>query len=229
MQVRQLFDQETWTYTYVVFDEVTREAAIIDSVKEKFERDRRYVTELGLKVKYALETHVHADHVTGAGLLRQAFGCQVGVHKDGCATCADIQVDEGSEFYLGKQKIKALHTPGHTNGDVSYVIDGAVFTGDALLIRACGRTDFQQGSSSRLYESIHEKLFSLPDNTIVYPGHDYEGFTSSTIGEEKSLNPRLGNEKPKQDFMAIMDNMNLPRPRRIDVAVPGNLACGMVN
>ncbi|MDH4275525.1 MAG: MBL fold metallo-hydrolase [Gammaproteobacteria bacterium] len=227
MKIRQLFDQETWTYTYVVYDEATKEAAIIDSVKEKFERDKRYVRELGLTLKYALETHVHADHVTGAGLLRQEFGCQVAVHKDGCATCADVQVVDGTEFRLGKQIIRAMHTPGHTNGDVSYVVDGAVFTGDALLIRACGRTDFQQGSSSRLYDSIHSKLFALPDDTVVYPGHDYEGFTASTIGEEKRLNPRLGDSKPKPDFMHIMDTMNLPRPRKIDVAVPGNLACGM--
>ncbi|MEK6748191.1 MAG: MBL fold metallo-hydrolase [Pseudomonadota bacterium] len=227
MKIRQLFDQETWTYTYLVYDERSKEAAIIDSVKEKFERDRRYINELGLQLKYALETHVHADHVTGAGLLRQAFDCKVAVHKEGCAACADIQVVDGMEFQLGAHTLRAMHTPGHTNGDVSYLIDGAVFTGDALLIRACGRTDFQQGSSSRLYESIHNKLFALPADTIVYPGHDYEGFTSSTIGEEQRLNPRLGNSKPKPDFMHIMDTMNLPRPRKIDVAVPGNLACGM--
>ena len=228
MQVRQLFDQDTWTYTYVVYDEATREAAIIDSVKEQFDRDSKYVKAMGLKLKYALETHVHADHITATGQLRNEFGCKVGVSEHGGTNCADIQVTDGQVFKLGEQELKAIHTPGHTNGDVSYLIDGAVFTGDALLIRACGRTDFQQGSSATLYESITQKLFSLPDETIVYPGHDYDGFTSSSIGEEKALNPRLGNNKPKDEFMHIMDTMDLPKPRRIDVAVPGNLVCGLV-
>lgn len=227
MKVRQLFDQDTWTYTYLVWDETSKEAAIIDSVKEKVERDVQYVRDLGLNLKYALETHVHADHVTGAGDLRKQLGCEVGVHADGGAKCADVQIVDDQVFNLGNQEIKALHTPGHTNGDVSYQIEGAVFTGDALLIRACGRTDFQQGDSGTLYESIHSKLFSLPDDTVVYPGHDYDGFTESTIGEEKALNPRLGNNNPKPDFMEIMDTMNLPKPKRIDVAVPGNLVCGL--
>jgi glyoxylase-like metal-dependent hydrolase (beta-lactamase superfamily II) len=227
MKVRQLFDQDTWTYSYLLWDEATKEAALIDSVKEKVDRDVKYINDLGLKLKYALETHVHADHVTGAGQIRKQLGCEVGVHADGGADCADIQIVDSQIFKLGDQEIKALHTPGHTNGDVSYLIDGAVFTGDALLIRACGRTDFQQGNSGTLYESIHGKLFSLPDDTVVYPGHDYDGFTASTIGEEKALNPRLGNENPKNDFMEIMDTMNLPKPKRIDVAVPGNLVCGL--
>ncbi|MDH5301655.1 MAG: MBL fold metallo-hydrolase [Gammaproteobacteria bacterium] len=228
MQVRQLFDHDTWTYTYLLWDETTKEAAIIDSVKEKFARDSKYIRELGLTLKYALETHVHADHVTATGLLRNEFGCQTAVHADGGAKCADIQIEEGMVFSLGGQQIHTLHTPGHTSGDVSYVIPGAVFTGDALLIKACGRTDFQQGNSSALYDSIAYKLFTLPDETIVYPGHDYEGFTSSTIGEEKASNPRLAG-KTKQEFMHIMDTMNLPKPKRIDIAVPGNLQCGLDN
>jgi glyoxylase-like metal-dependent hydrolase (beta-lactamase superfamily II) len=227
MKVRQLFDQDTWTYTYLVWDEKTKEAAIIDSVKEKVERDVQYVKDLGLNLKYALETHVHADHVTGAGHLREQLGCKVGVHSDGGAKCADIQLLDDQEIRLGDQVIKVLHTPGHTNGDVTYAIDGALFTGDALLIRACGRTDFQQGNSETLYHSISDKLFAYPDDTVVYPGHDYDGFTESTIGEEKANNPRLANNKPKEEFTAIMDNMNLPKPKRIDVAVPGNLVCGM--
>ena len=228
MNIRQLFDQDTWTYTYLVWDEKTKEAAIIDSVKEQFDRDKSYVHALGLKLKYALETHVHADHITATGQLRNEFSCKVGVSEHGGTNCADIQVTDGQVFMLGDQELKAIHTPGHTNGDVSYLIDGSVFTGDALLIRACGRTDFQQGDSATLYESITEKLFTLPDDTIVYPGHDYDGFTASTIGEEKALNPRLANNKPKADFMEIMDTMDLPKPRRIDVAVPGNLVCGLV-
>lgn len=227
MKVRQLFDQDTWTYTYLVWDEKTKEAAMIDSVKEKVERDVQYVKDLGLNLKYALETHVHADHVTGAGQLRKEFGCEVGVHADGGAKCADIQLVDNQEVKLGDQVIKVLHTPGHTNGDVTYAIDGALFTGDALLIRACGRTDFQQGNSETLYHSISDKIFSYPDDTVVYPGHDYDGFTESTIGEEKANNPRLANDKPKAEFTEIMDNLNLPKPKRIDVAVPGNLVCGM--
>ena len=227
MKVRQLFDQDTWTYTYLLWDEVTKEAAIIDSVKEKVERDVKYVQDLGLNLKYALETHVHADHVTGAGQLRQQLGCEVGVHADGGAKCADIQLQDGQEIKLGNQVVKVLHTPGHTSGDVTYAIDGVLFTGDALLIRACGRTDFQQGDSETLYHSISDKLFSYPDDTVVYPGHDYDGFTESSIGEEKANNPRLANDKPKAEFTEIMDNLNLPKPQRIDVAVPGNLVCGM--
>lgn len=228
MKTRQLFDKDTWTYTYIVWDEETREAAIIDSVKEQFERDSQYLKALGLNLKYALETHVHADHITASGQLRNELGCQVGVSEHGGTTCADIQVTDGQVFALGEQEIKAIHTPGHTNGDVSFLIEGAVFSGDALLIRACGRTDFQQGDSGTLYNSITQKLFTLADDTIVYPGHDYSGFTTSTIGEEKALNPRLANNKAKDEFMNIMDTLDIPTPKRIDVAVPGNLVCGLV-
>lgn len=228
MKIRQLFDHETWTYTYLVWDEVTKEAAIIDSVKEQFNRDVKYINDLGLSLIYALETHVHADHITASGLLREEFGAKTAIHIEGGVECADIQIQQGSEFTLGKQTIVALHTPGHTNADVSYAIDGALFTGDALLIRGCGRTDFQQGCANTLYHSINDVLFQFADDTIVYPGHDYSGFTTSTIGEEKALNPRLGNAKPKKDFTEIMDNMNLPQPKKIDIAVPGNIACGLV-
>lgn len=227
MKIRQLFDYDTWTYTYLLWDEATKEAAIIDSVKEKLDRDMKYIKDLGLSLKYALETHVHADHITAAGLLKSELGVQTAVHADGGAKCADIQIQEGDTFSLGKQVITALHTPGHTNGDVTYAIEGTLFTGDALLIRACGRTDFQQGSSETLYHSITTKLFQYPDETVVYPGHDYNGFTSSTIGEEKTLNPNLANAKPKHEFTEMMDNLNLPKPKRIDVAVPGNIACGL--
>lgn len=227
MKIRQLFDQETWTYTYLLWDEATKEAAIIDSVKEKLERDVKYIQDLGLTLKYALETHIHADHVTAAGLLRDRLGAKTAVHANGGAKCADIQVQQDDKFKLGEQEITALHTPGHTSGDVTYAIEGSLFTGDALLIRACGRTDFQQGDSETLYHSITNILFQYPDETVVYPGHDYDGFTQSSIGEEKALNPRLANAKPKEEFTAIMDNMELPKPKRIDVAVPGNMACGL--
>ncbi len=227
MIVRQLFDPDTSTYTYIVADPATREAAIIDSVKSQVERDIQVMEEMGVKPRYALETHVHADHVTGAGELRERLGVKVGVHKDGGAECADLQLDDGDEIRLGDSVIRVLHTPGHTNGDVSYLIDGAVFTGDALLIRGCGRTDFQQGDAGRLYDSITGKLFTLPDETLVYPGHDYRGLTVSTIGEEKRFNPRLGNGRDKESFVALMNALDLDPPRYIDVAVPGNLRCGM--
>lgn len=227
MQMRQLYDHDTSTYTYILFDESSKEAAIIDSVKEQFERDKRYIEDLGLTLKYALETHVHADHVTASGLHRQAFGAKVAVHESSKSECADILMKDGDVFKVGSQEILAIHTPGHTDGDVTFKVDGAVFTGDALLIRACGRTDFQAGDSATLYESITSKLFTLADDTVVYPGHDYAGFTSSTIGEEKALNPRLGNNNSKENFMGIMDNMNLPNPKRMDVAIPGNMACGL--
>lgn len=227
MKTKQLFDQNTGTYTYIIYDEASREAAIIDSVKERFSRDANYIKELNLNLKFALETHVHADHITASGLLRQEFSCQVVVHESTNVQCADRYVANGEVLYLGEQAITVLHTPGHTDGDVTYAIKGSLFTGDALLIRACGRTDFQAGNPSQLYDSITQKLFSFDDDTMVYPGHDYDGFTSSTIGEEKRLNPRLGNNKSKQEFIAIMDNMNLPKPKRIDIALPGNLSCGL--
>ncbi len=226
MIVRQLFDPDTSTYTYIVVDPETREAAIIDSVKSQVDRDIRVLEEMGVTPKYALETHVHADHVTGAGLLRERLGVKVGVHEDSGAECADLKLKDGDEIPLGASKIRVLHTPGHTAGDVSYLIDGAVFTGDALLIRGCGRTDFQQGDPERLYDSITQKLFTLPDDTLVYPGHDYQGLTVSTIGEEKRFNPRLGNGRSKAEFVAIMNGLDLDPPRYIDVAVPGNLRCG---
>ena len=226
MNIRQLFDKDSSTYSYLLFDSVSREAAIIDAVREQLERDVRLIEELGLTLKYALETHVHADHVTGAGALRERLGAQVVYHRASGSACADLLVSDGDLLPLGGSAVEVRHTPGHTAGDVSYVIDGAAFTGDALLIRGCGRTDFQQGNADVLYQSIKDKLFSLPDETTVYPGHDYNGFTTSTIGEEKRLNPRLGQGRDQAGFVAIMDAMDLPRPRHIDVAVPGNLRCG---
>ena len=226
MKIRQLFDYDTWTYTYIVWDEATQEAAIIDTVLEKVERDVQHITELGLKVKYLLETHIHADHITGAGPIRQKLGGQIVVHKNSNSECADILAQEGDEFKLGEQTIRVLHTPGHTNNDITYLIDGAAFTGDTLLVRDCGRTDFQLGSNEQMYHSLTEKLFKLPEDTLVFPAHDYKGFSQSTIGEEKQFNVRVGQQKAYQDFATIMDGLNLPNPKRIDIAVPGNMKCG---
>ncbi|MBD3755854.1 MAG: MBL fold metallo-hydrolase [Gammaproteobacteria bacterium] len=226
MKIRQLFDYDTWTYTYLLWDEATKEAAIIDTVLEQVERDMQHIEELGLNVKYLLETHIHADHITAAGPLRKRTGAQIVVHKNSNSECADILAVEGDVFKLGEQEIRVLHTPGHTNTDITYLIDGAAFTGDTLLVRDCGRTDFQLGSNESMYDSLTNKLFSLPEDTMVFPAHDYKGFTQTTIGEEKQFNTRVGKNKPYQDFCTIMDNLNLPNPKRIDISVPGNLKCG---
>lgn len=178
-------------------------------------------------MKYTLETHIHADHVTGSGLLRDEFNSQAAVHKNSKSSCADILLSDGDSLQLGEESIDIIYTPGHTNTDISYRIDGVVFTGDALLINGCGRTDFQSGDAHALYHSITEKLFSLDDETMVYPGHDYNGFTASTIGREKAFNPRLGNNKTEEGFVAIMNTLILDPPARIDIAVPGNLQCGL--
>ena len=226
MKIRQLFDYDTWTYTYILWDEATKEAAIIDTVLEQVERDLQHIKELGLTVKYLLETHIHADHITGAGPIRKATGGKIVVHKNSHSECADILADEGDEFKLGEQTITCWHTPGHTNNDITYVIEGAAFTGDTLMVRDCGRTDFQLGSNDAMYASLQRLFNDLPEETQIFPAHDYKGFTQTTIGEEKQFNIRIGNNRPYEDFEVIMNNLNLPNPRRIDIAVPGNLKCG---
>lgn len=227
MNIEQLFDPATSTYSYLLWHEQTKQAALIDSVKEQLVRDSTLIKQLGLELKYALETHIHADHITGSGLLRKEFNCQLAVHENSEAECADILLSDGDTLSLGDETIDIVYTPGHTNTDISYRINGAVFTGDALLINGCGRTDFQSGDAKALYHSITEKLFTLPDETRVYPGHDYHGFTSTTIGREKLFNPRLGDNRSEEEFVAIMDALILDPPARIDVAVPGNQHCGL--
>ncbi|MFK5914417.1 MAG: MBL fold metallo-hydrolase [Woeseiaceae bacterium] len=227
MFVRQLFDRETSTYTYIIADEVSNEAAIIDPVKEQFERDVLLIEQLGFDLKYTLETHVHADHITSSGQMRDKFNSKVVLHKNSGAKCADMLIEDAEVLKLGHVEIKTLHTPGHTNADLSFVVEDTVFTGDALLVRDCGRTDFQAGSSSTLYKSIHEKIFSLDDKTMIYPGHDYYGFTASTVGEEKKFNNRLGNGKTEEEFIEIMNNLDLALPKKIKESVPGNTNCGL--
>lgn len=226
MIFRQLFDRETSTFTYLVADEATREAALVDPVIENAERDLRLLEDLSLRLVAVLETHVHADHVTAAGTLRERTGAKTYVSARGGAPCADVLVNDGDEIRIGGLSIRALATPGHTNGCVSYLVGDRVFTGDALLVRGCGRTDFQEGDAATLYRSVHEKLFTLPDATLVYPAHDYRGFTSSTIGEEKRLNPRLGGTVTLEAFVATMNALDLPPPAKIHEAVPANRACG---
>lgn len=227
MLIRQLFDRESSTYTYLIADEKTAEAAIIDPVKDQFERDMLLIKQLGLKLNYILETHVHADHITSSGKLREAFSAKVALHENSGAKCADMLLKDNDVITLGENEIKVLHTPGHTNADITYAVDNYVFTGDALLVRDCGRTDFQLGDSNTLYKSINEKIFSLDDNTIIYPGHDYNGFTASTVKEEKQFNHRLGNGKTEEEFVEIMANMDLALPKKIKESVPGNTNCGL--
>lgn len=224
----QMFEQESSTYTYLIADPITLEAALIDTVFEKVDRDLKLVNELGVKLKYILDTHIHADHITGAGELRKKTGAQNAVSAAAKVNCADILLTHGQELSLGKLKIKALATPGHTDSCMSFLFEGRVFTGDALLIRGSGRTDFQQGSSETLFGSVREQLFSLPDTTCVYPAHDYQGHTMSTIKLEKQYNPRLGLQKNKSDFVEIMANLKLAQPKKINEAVPANMACGLI-
>jgi len=227
MKVRQLFDPESSTYSYLVWDADSLEAALIDPVKEQVNRDIKLIRELGLKLRYTLETHVHADHITGAGMLRNTLNSIVVVHENSQTKCADVQIKGGDFIPLGAKRINILYTPGHTNSDVSYLIPGAVFTGDSLLIRGSGRTDFQSGDAARLYNSIIEQLFILPGDTIVYPGHDYQGRCCTTIAEEITHNPRLGNGKSREEFIEIMNNLKLPPPEHIHEALPSNLRCGV--
>jgi len=226
MNIKQLYDQETSTFTYLLWDSESNQAALIDSVKEQVKRDIAIIEEMQLNLIYLLETHIHADHITGSGILRDHFKAKVLVHKNSLSQCADQLLEHGDQVTLGNQKIDIRHTPGHTNTDISYVIDGAVFTGDTLLIRGSGRTDFQSGDAGDAYDSITQKLFTLDDETIVYPGHDYNGRMNSTIGEEKKYNPRIHTGVTREQYITIMNEMDLPKPKHIDIAVPGNLSCG---
>jgi glyoxylase-like metal-dependent hydrolase (beta-lactamase superfamily II)/rhodanese-related sulfurtransferase len=222
----QLFDPASSTYTYVLFDTVTREALIIDPVDEQIERDLSELRARGLKLVWTVETHAHADHITSAGQLAEHAGARTAA-PEGCGiTTAAVQLKDGDTLAFGGERIKALHTPGHTAGSMSYVWRDHVFTGDTLLINGCGRTDFQSGSSEALYRSITKVLFALPEDTTVWPAHDYQGRPNTTIGAEKASNSRVAG-KTEAEFVAIMSSLNLPRPKRMDEAVPANLSSGM--
>jgi sulfur dioxygenase len=226
MIFRQLFEPETCTYTYLLGCERTRRAVLIDPVAGEVDAYIALLGSLNLTLVYTLETHVHADHITGSGLLRERLGSKSVVHRDAGAMCADLLVTDGVTLQVGDLEILVRHTPGHTNGCVSFAMADRVFTGDALFIGGCGRTDFQQGDPGKLYDSIHQKLFSLPPDTLVYPGHDYAGNTVSTIRQEMNKNPRLGGGKSREEFIALMNALDLPYPKYIDQALPANQACG---
>ena len=227
---RQLFDATSSTYTYVLGDPHGREAVIIDSVFEQHFRDRALLEELGLKLVAALDTHCHADHVTGAWLMQHVTGCRIGIsgRYGDALQGADLRLDHGERVTFGKHHLEVRATPGHTDGCITYVTDdhSMAFTGDCLLIRGAGRCDFQQGNAATLYRSITEQIFSLPDDCLVFPGHDYSGRTMSSVGEERRHNPRIGGQADERDFVGFMENLNLPHPRQIAVAVPANLCCG---
>lgn len=223
----QLFEVESSTYTYILVDRATRHGVIIDPVRETNERDLKLLGELNASLIYILETHVHADHITASGLLRERTGAKIAQSLEARIEGVDLQLKDGDFLSFGDSKIKVISTPGHTNTCLSFHIGERVFTGDALLIRGCGRTDFQQGSAETLFHSVREKLFQLPDDTIIYPGHDYKGMTSSTIGLEKKYNPRLNLTVNKEEFQKIMGELNLSYPKKIKEALPANQKLGL--
>jgi len=227
---RQLFDTTSSTYTYVLGDPQCLQAVIIDTVFEQHLRDRALLEELGLKLLAALDTHCHADHVTGAWLMQQATGCQIGISQRYGAAVegADLRFDHGDRVGFGTRYLEVRATPGHTDGCITFVTDdqSMAFTGDCLLIRGAGRCDFQQGNARTLYRSITEQIFSLPDDSLIFPAHDYSGRTMSSVGEERKHNPRIGGHADERDFVGFMENLNLPHPKQIDLAVPANLRSG---
>jgi len=225
---RQLFDRTSCTYTYLLACPTTLEGVLIDPVDTLVERDTAIIREMGIKLKYGLNTHVHADHITGTGLLKQQFTGMQSVLSKASGGQADKHVEPGEKITFGSLFLEVRATPGHTAGCVTYVLgeeQGMAFTGDALLIRGCGRTDFQGGSADTLYDSVHSQIFTLPEECLLYPGHDYRGRMTSTVYEEKQFNPRLSHGKEK--FLHIMDTLGLPNPKMLDVAVPANLVCGL--
>lgn len=228
MIFRQLFDTDSSTYTYLLGCPDTHEAVIIDTVFEKHARDTALIRELGLTVRYAMDTHVHADHVTGAWLMREHLGAQTVISAQAGVDEVDVKASDGDVLAFGNQSVSVRATPGHTDGCLTYVTrdKDMAFTGDCLLIRGAGRTDFQAGDAHRMWRSIQQQIFSLPADCLLYPGHDYDGRTVSTVAEEKAFNPRIGGEAREEDFVGYMENMALPHPRLIDIAVPANMRGG---
>lgn len=227
MIFRQLFEPLSSTYTYLLGCEETGLAVLIDPVIVAVERDLAEVSRLGLTLSYTLDTHIHADHITAALELKKQAGSKIAAPAWDRLPCVDLGIEEGKPFAMGGIVLHPLHTPGHTDGHFSYLSGDRVFTGDALLIDGCGRTDFQSGDADALYKSVREKLFSLADDALVYPAHDYKNRHVSTIAQERERNPRLGGKQTLEQFKNIMANLNLPYPNFIDYAVPGNRQCGV--
>ncbi len=226
MLFRQLLDSETGTYTYLIADPATKAAVLVDPVIEQVDRDLKWLNELGLTLKFCLETHIHADHITGTSKLRELTGCEGIVPEHADVACASRFVTDGEVLRVSEIEIQAIATPGHTDSHMAYLVNGThLLTGDALLIRGCGRTDFQSGDAGTLYDRVTQHLFTLPDETLVYPGHDYRGNTVSTIGEEKHWNPRFIGRNREQ-FIEFMNHLDLPNPKKIAEAVPANERCG---
>jgi sulfur dioxygenase len=225
---RQLFDPQSSTYTYLLADDETRDAVIVDPVFEQMRRDAALIHELGLTLRWTVETHVHADHVTAAWLLKRRLEAKIAISRAGGAEGADRRLEAGDEIAFGRRSLRVRATPGHTSGCLSYVLDdeSMAFTGDCLLIRGSGRTDFQGGDAAAMFRSVHEQLFTLPDTCLLYPAHDYRGLTVTSVAEERRFNPRLGGEIGLGDFTGYMANLRLAHPKKIDEAVPANLKCG---
>jgi sulfur dioxygenase len=226
MIFRQLFDPETSTFTYLLGNTFNRAAILIDPVESQVDGYIELLNSLELKLCHTVETHLHADHITGASLLKDRLGCKILVHRDTGIAVADIWLGGCLPLNLDGIRIQVLHTPGHTPGCISLVINDCVFTGDALLIDGCGRTDLPQGNAGQLYDSIHGKLLMLPSGTRVFPGHDYKGRAFSTIGREKASNSRLNSHITRDDFIELMARLDLPYPKLMDIAIPANLNGG---
>lgn len=223
---KQMFDADSSTLTYLIVDDNSQEAVLIDPVASHVDDYIRIINALNCQLKYSLETHVHADHITASGLLREKLATLTAVSELCGAPTADLQLNDGDILTFGNQQIKVIATPGHTVGSLSFLWNDRIFTGDALLINGCGRTDFQGGNASTLFSSINNKIFSLPDETLVYPGHDYNGRRVSCVVQERAINSRLAG-KSLEEFVTIMNNLNLPKPSLMDIAVPANRMCGI--
>jgi glyoxylase-like metal-dependent hydrolase (beta-lactamase superfamily II) len=227
MIFRQLFDRVSCTYTYLIAERATGEAVLVDPVITNVPQYLQLITELDLGLVLAIDTHIHADHVTGLGALRYETLCAIGMGEHSKGECVNYKVRDGEQLKVGDICLDAIYTPGHTDDSYSFLVQGRVLTGDTLLIRGTGRTDFQNGDPATQYDSLFNKLLKLPDDTIVYPAHDYNGMTISTIGEEKKYNPRLQVDSA-QEYVDLMNGLELEDPKLMDIAVPSNLACGLV-
>lgn len=227
MIFRQLFEPISSTYTYLIGCQDTGKAIFVDPVINAIDRDLTELNKLGMTLAFTVDTHIHADHITSALELKNKLGSKIAVPALERLECADVGVEEGKPLQVGSIRLDPLHTPGHTDTHFAYVFQDRVLTGDALLIEGCGRTDFQNGDTDALYQSVTRTLFSLPDDYLVYPAHDYKQRRVSTIAQEKDRNPRLGQNKSLAEFRKIMEELDLPYPKFIDYAVPGNLRCGV--